>query len=184
MYARDEHFLVVRAVEDANVTAGRQALGRAPQIVVIQLSAVGTLNGCTTQPCGLRPGTIRNFVREAVFRHWPTNLSPKTTANWVLASNHSRGGRFHSSAALLKTKYSSFIAASSFGKCPLTRTARRSLAFSRPRPNEVFAKDGPLDDLKKALSERILNAELDEHLDGERVEGGANRRNGHSKKSF
>jgi putative transposase len=49
--------------------------------------------------------------------------------------------------------------------------------------NEVFAKDGLLDDLKKALSERILNAELDEHLDGERVEGSANRRNGHSKKS-
>ena len=31
-------------------------------------------------------------------------------------------------------------------------------------PNEVFAKDGLLDDLKKALSERILNAEMDEHL--------------------
>ena len=28
-----------------------------------------------------------------------------------------------------------------------------------------------------------MNAELDEHLDGERVEGGANRRNDHSKKS-
>ena len=69
-------------------------------------------------------------MREAVLRHWQTNLSPKTTANWVLASNHSRGGRFHSSAALFKTKYSSFIAASSFGKCPLARTARRSLAFS------------------------------------------------------
>jgi hypothetical protein len=26
-------------------------------------------------------------------------------------------------------------------------------------PNEVFAKDGLLDDLKKALSERILNAD-------------------------
>src|SRR5215471_16321507 len=75
-------------------------------------------------------GSIRNFVREAVFRHWQTNLSPNTMANWVLASNHSRGGRFHSSAALFKTKYSSFIAASSFGKCPLARTARRSLAFS------------------------------------------------------
>jgi putative transposase len=50
-------------------------------------------------------------------------------------------------------------------------------------PNEVFAKDGLLDDLKKALSERLLNAELDEHLDGERAEGNANRRNGHSKKS-
>ena len=50
-------------------------------------------------------------------------------------------------------------------------------------PNEVFAKDGLFDDLKKALSERILNVELDEHLDGERLEGSANRRNGHSKKS-
>jgi putative transposase len=50
-------------------------------------------------------------------------------------------------------------------------------------PNEVFAKDGLLDDLKKALSERILNAELDEHLEDERADGAANRRNGHSKKS-
>jgi hypothetical protein len=49
-------------------------------------------------------------------------------------------------------------------------------------PNEVFAKDGLLDDLKKALSERILNAELDEHLDGESGLR-ANRRNGYSKKS-
>src|SRR5580704_9237754 len=30
-------------------------------------------------------------------------------------------------------------------------------------PNEVFAKDGLLDDLKKALSERILIAELQLH---------------------
>jgi putative transposase len=50
-------------------------------------------------------------------------------------------------------------------------------------PNEVFAKDGLLDDLKKALSERILSAELDEHLEGETSEGIANRRNGHSKKT-
>ncbi len=50
-------------------------------------------------------------------------------------------------------------------------------------PNEVFAKDGLLDDLKKALSERILNAELDEHLEDERADGNANRRNGHSQKS-
>lgn len=51
-------------------------------------------------------------------------------------------------------------------------------------PSEVFGKDGLLDDLKKALSERILNAELDDHLDVERLEGGpANRRNGSSKKT-
>lgn len=34
-------------------------------------------------------------------------------------------------------------------------------------PKELFTKNGLLDDLKKALSERILNAELDEHLDEE-----------------
>ena len=50
-------------------------------------------------------------------------------------------------------------------------------------PDEVFAKDGLLDDLKKALSERILNAELDEHLDEERDAGKVNRRNGSSRKS-
>jgi putative transposase len=50
-------------------------------------------------------------------------------------------------------------------------------------PSEVFAKDGLLDDLKKALSERILNAELDEHLQDEHAEGNGNRRNGSSKKS-
>ena len=49
--------------------------------------------------------------------------------------------------------------------------------------NEMFAKDGLLDDLKKALSERILNAELDEHLEDEDAEGNANRRNGSSRKS-
>ena len=47
----------------------------------------------------------------------------------------------------------------------------------------MFAKDGLLDDLKKALSERILNAELDEHLEDERADGNANRRNGTSKKT-
>lgn len=51
-------------------------------------------------------------------------------------------------------------------------------------PNEVFAKGGLVEDLKKALSERILNAELDEHLDDERETGErANRRNGTSRKS-
>jgi len=45
-------------------------------------------------------------------------------------------------------------------------------------PNEVFSRDGLLDDLKKALSERILNTELDEHLEDEReADGPANRRN-------
>ena len=48
---------------------------------------------------------------------------------------------------------------------------------------DVFNKDGLVDELKKALSERILNTELDEHLDGEGIEGKGNHRNGYSKKS-
>ena len=48
---------------------------------------------------------------------------------------------------------------------------------------EQFAKNGLLDHLKKALSERILNAELDDHMDGERIKGSVNRRNGTSKKT-
>src|SRR3954470_14280800 len=31
-------------------------------------------------------------------------------------------------------------------------------------PKDVFNKDGLVDELKRALSERILNTELDEHL--------------------
>ena len=50
-------------------------------------------------------------------------------------------------------------------------------------PKDVFNKDGLVDELKKALSERILNTELDEHLDGESVEAKGNHRNGYSKKS-
>ena len=50
-------------------------------------------------------------------------------------------------------------------------------------PKDVFNKDGLVDELKKALSERILNTELDEHLDDESVEGKGNHRNGYSRKS-
>jgi len=31
-------------------------------------------------------------------------------------------------------------------------------------PQAVFAKDGRVDELKKALAERVLNAEVDDHL--------------------
>ena len=50
-------------------------------------------------------------------------------------------------------------------------------------PREVFAKDGLVDELKKALANRVLSAELDDHLDGEAAAGKANRRNGYSKKT-
>jgi putative transposase len=49
-------------------------------------------------------------------------------------------------------------------------------------PQEVFNKDGLFDELKKALAERVLNAEIDDHLDGEAAEGRKNHRNGYSSK--
>lgn len=50
-------------------------------------------------------------------------------------------------------------------------------------PAAVFAKDGLFDELKKALAERVLKAELDDHLDGEAKAGRSNHRNGFSKKT-
>src|SRR5476651_1876602 len=50
-------------------------------------------------------------------------------------------------------------------------------------PKDVFSKDGLVDELKKSLSERILNTELDEHLEAENAGGQSNHRNGYSKKS-
>lgn len=41
----------------------------------------------------------------------------------------------------------------------------------------------PFDELKTALAERVLKAELDDHLDGEAAAGRKNSRNGYSKKS-
>lgn len=79
-------------------------------------------------------GPVRNFVCGGRFSFHAcmafAKRSPKMTANCALAIAHSRGGIFHSFSARFKTRKSSFIAASSVGKWPLARTARRSLAFS------------------------------------------------------
>ena len=48
---------------------------------------------------------------------------------------------------------------------------------------DPFGKDGLLDELKKALAERALNAEMDHHLAVEAEGGRHNHRNGYSKKS-
>jgi len=50
-------------------------------------------------------------------------------------------------------------------------------------PKEVFNKDGLFDELKKAPAERVLNAEIDDHLDGEAAEGRRNHRNGYSRQT-
>jgi putative transposase len=51
-------------------------------------------------------------------------------------------------------------------------------------PQAVFSKDGLFDDLKRALAERALNAEMDHHMDGEFGDGRANSRNGYGKKTL
>src|SRR3954471_487423 len=51
-------------------------------------------------------------------------------------------------------------------------------------PQAALAKDGLIDELKRALTERALNAEMDHHLDGEAAEGRANSRNGYGRKTL
>jgi putative transposase len=50
-------------------------------------------------------------------------------------------------------------------------------------PAKVLQSDGLLGDLKKALAERMLNAEMDVHLDAETEQGAGNHRNGFSEKT-
>ncbi len=56
-------------------------------------------------------------------------------------------------------------------------------------PKKVFSSEGLLAEIKKALAERMLNAELDQHLEGEAAasevsgEPSSNHRNGYSKKT-
>jgi putative transposase len=50
-------------------------------------------------------------------------------------------------------------------------------------PAQVFADGGLVDELKKALANRVLNAEMDDHLDQQAAAGKANRRNGYSNKT-
>jgi putative transposase len=56
-------------------------------------------------------------------------------------------------------------------------------------PKKVFSAEGLMAEIKKALAERMLNAEMDQHLEGEAASLGAggepsgNHRNGYSKKT-
>jgi putative transposase len=55
-------------------------------------------------------------------------------------------------------------------------------------PKAVFSSEGLLSEIKKALAERMLNAELDQHLEAEAAAaadgaGAGNHRNGYSKKT-
>ena len=50
-------------------------------------------------------------------------------------------------------------------------------------PKSAFDPHGVLDALKKALAERMLNAEMDQHLGGEATDGRSNSRNGYGQKT-
>lgn len=50
-------------------------------------------------------------------------------------------------------------------------------------PRTLFEQDGLLDELKKALAERALNAELDHHLEQDAEQAAGNHRNGSSSKT-
>ena len=50
-------------------------------------------------------------------------------------------------------------------------------------PKKLFEQNGLLDELKKSLAERVLNAELDHHLDQECEQATGNHRNGSSSKT-
>jgi len=50
-------------------------------------------------------------------------------------------------------------------------------------PQAALGRDGLIDELKRALAERALNAEMDHHLDGEAAEGRPNSRNGYGRKT-
>ena len=51
-------------------------------------------------------------------------------------------------------------------------------------PQVALGRDGLVDELKRALAERALNAEMDHHLDGEAAEGRGNSRNGYGRKTL
>jgi putative transposase len=51
-------------------------------------------------------------------------------------------------------------------------------------PQAALGKDGLIDELKRALTERALNAEMDHHLEGEAAEGRPNSRNGYGRKTL
>jgi putative transposase len=65
-------------------------------------------------------------------------------------------------------------------KQPIIADALLDQLLGGADPKTAFAKDGLLDELKKALAERALNAEMDQHLAG----GDGNSRNGYGSKTI
>src|SRR3954453_1088505 len=68
-------------------------------------------------------------------------------------------------------------------KAPIIPDALLDQLLAGRDPQAALGKDGLVDELKRALAERALNAEMDHHLDGEAAEGLASR-NGYGKKTL
>jgi hypothetical protein len=64
-------------------------------------------------------------------------------------------------------------------KQPIIADALLDQLLGGADPKTAFAKDGLLDELKKALAERALNAEMDQHL----ASSEGNSRNGYGSKT-
>ena len=55
MHTHDQRLLVIAAVENADASALRQRFDTAPEIIVIEILALGALKEDTWQPCGFTP---------------------------------------------------------------------------------------------------------------------------------
>src|SRR3954471_16616523 len=68
-------------------------------------------------------------------------------------------------------------------KAPLISDELLDQLLAGRDPQSALGRDGLIDELKRALAERALNAEMDHHLDGEVAEGRSNSRNGYGRKT-
>ena len=68
-------------------------------------------------------------------------------------------------------------------KQPVILDALLDQLLDRADAKSAFDPHGVLDTLKKALAERMLNAEMDQHLGGEAADGRSNSRNGYGQKT-
>jgi putative transposase len=69
-------------------------------------------------------------------------------------------------------------------KAPVIPDAILDQLLAGREPQTAFDQGGLVDELKRALAERALNAEMDHHLDGEAAEGRVNSRNGYGQKTL
>ena len=69
-------------------------------------------------------------------------------------------------------------------KAPVIPDAILDQLLAGRDPQTAFDQGGLVDELKRALAERALNAEMDHHLEGEAAEGVGNSRNGYGQKTL